>query len=200
MYTGTLGAYQRMENLFQAYRVVAREEPTAVLMVVDSIPEPALLEKYKAMAAELGYADKVIWVEQHPLGDLPDYLALANATVVPRPDCPGHPVKLLNYMIASRPIVAFAGGAKGLTDGHDALVVPDGDCEAMGRAIVKLLRDSELAPKLGANARRTVLSQFDWRLLCRKIEVIYEGLVEHAGHVDRAVMAQRESMVIKALS
>ncbi len=187
MYTGTLGAFQRMENLFNAYRVVAREEPSAVLMVVDSIPEPALIEKYKAMANALGYADKVIWVEQHPLGDLPHYLASADATVVPRPDCPGHPVKLLNYMIAARPIVAFAGGAKGLTDRHDALVVPDGDCEAMGQAIVKLLRDSEFANRLGANARRTVLSQFDWRLLCRKIEVIYEGLVEHAGRVDREV-------------
>jgi glycosyltransferase involved in cell wall biosynthesis len=87
-------------------------------------------------------------------------------------------VKLLNYMLAGKPIVSFAGGAKGVRHLHDAFVVPNRDCEALGRGIVTLLNDRKLAAELGANARATVLANFDWRHICAKIERIYDRLLE----------------------
>jgi glycosyltransferase involved in cell wall biosynthesis len=39
------------------------------------------------------------------------------------------------------------------------------------------LNDRALANELGANARATVLAEFDWRQICRKIERIYDHLV-----------------------
>ena len=109
--------------------------------------------------------------------DLPSYLALADVSVVPRPECPGHPVKLLNYMLAGKPIVSFAGGAKGVRHLHDAFIVPNHDYEALGHGIVTLLEDRTLAAELGANARATVLANFDWRQICAKIERIYDRLL-----------------------
>jgi glycosyltransferase involved in cell wall biosynthesis len=85
-------------------------------------------------------------------------------------------VKLLNYMLAGRPIVSFAGGAKGVRHLHDAYIVANHDCEALGEGIVTLLKDGALAAKLGANARATVLANFDWRQICAKIECIYDRL------------------------
>ena len=60
---------------------------------------------------------------------------------------------------------------------HDAFIVPNHDFEALGRGIVKVLEDEKLAGELGANARATVLSEFDWRQICRKIERIYDHLL-----------------------
>jgi len=40
-----------------------------------------------------------------------------------------------------------------------------------------LLKDRELAANLGANARMTVLANFDWRRICRRIEHIYDRLL-----------------------
>ena len=40
-----------------------------------------------------------------------------------------------------------------------------------------LLNDRSLAGVLGANARATVLAEFDWRQICRKIERIYDQLL-----------------------
>jgi 1,2-diacylglycerol 3-alpha-glucosyltransferase len=97
--------------------------------------------------------------------------------VVPRPECPGHPVKLLNYMLAGKPVVSFAGGAKGVRHLHDAFIVPNHDYEALGRGIITLLQDRALAAELGVNARATVLADFDWRQICRKIECIYDQLL-----------------------
>ena len=177
MYTGVLNAFQRVDYLLRAFAVAVREKPDALLLVVSPLVSETHEQENKRLAAELGISQSVIWISPHPLQDLPSYLALADVAVVPRPECPGHPVKLLNYMLAGRPIVTFAGGGKGVRHMHDAFVVPNHDVEALGRGIVTLLNDRGLAAQLGANARATVLAEFDWRQICRKIERIYDQLL-----------------------
>ena len=153
MYTGVLDAYQRIDYLLRAFAVALREKPDALLLVVTPLVSEASENQHKQLAAKLGISYSIVWISPHPLHDLPSYLALADVCVVPRPECPGHPVKLLNYMLAGKPVVSFAGGAKGVRHLHDAFIVPNHDCEALGRGIVTLLNDRKLAAKLGANAR-----------------------------------------------
>jgi glycosyltransferase involved in cell wall biosynthesis len=177
MYTGVLNAFQRVDYLLRAFAVALRERPEALLLVVSPLVSESLEKEQKQLAAELGISSSIVWISPHALQDLPSYLALADVTVVPRPECPGHPVKLLNYMLAGKPVVSFAGGAKGVRHLHDAFIVPNHDFEALGRGIMTLLNDRALAAKLGANARATVLAEFDWRQICRKIERIYGQLL-----------------------
>jgi 1,2-diacylglycerol 3-alpha-glucosyltransferase len=177
MYTGVLNSFQRIDYLLRAFAVALPEQPDALLLMVSPLVSEAHEKENKKLAAELGISRSIVWIAPHELKDLPSYLALADVTVVPRPECPGHPVKLLNYMLAGKPIVCFAGAAKGVRHLHDAFIVPNHDYEALGRGIVTLLRDRALAAELGANARATVLSEFDWRQICRKIERIYDKLL-----------------------
>ncbi len=177
MYTGVLNAFQRVDYLLRAFAVALREKPDALLLVVSPLVSESHEKEHRQLADELGISRSIIWISPHALQDLPSYLALADVTVVPRPECPGHPVKLLNYMLAGKPVVSFAGGAKGVRHLHDAFIVPNHDFEALGRGIVTLLNDRSLAAELGANARATVLAEFDWRQICRKIERIYDQLL-----------------------
>jgi 1,2-diacylglycerol 3-alpha-glucosyltransferase len=177
MYTGVLNAFQRVDYLLRAFAVALREKPDALLLIVSPLVSEAHEKEHRQLAAELGISRSVIWISPHTLEDLPSYLALADVCVVPRPECPGHPVKLLNYMLAGKPVVSFAGGAKGVNHLHDALIISNHDCEALGRGIVTLLNDRKLAAELGANARATVLANFDWRHICAKIERIYDRLL-----------------------
>lgn len=190
MYTGVLNAFQRIDYLLRAFAVTLREQSDGVLLMVSPLVSEAHENEHKRLAAELGISDSIIWIAPHPLEDLPSYLALADVTVVPRPECPGHPVKLLNYMLAGKPIVCFEGAAKGVRHLHDAFIVPNHDYEAMGGGISKLLREQALATELGANARATVLAEFDWRQICRKIERIYDRL---AGPSKSIVTSARET-------
>ena len=48
-------------------------------------------------------------------------------------------------MLAGKPVVAFVGGAKGVNHLHDAFIVPNHDCEALGQGIITLLEDRALA-------------------------------------------------------
>jgi glycosyltransferase involved in cell wall biosynthesis len=177
MYTGVNSAFQRLDYLLRAFTIVLAAEPSAMLLIVSPLGEEADRETNLALAQSLGISDSVLFIGPHTLDELPDYLAMADVTVVPRPDCPGHPIKLLNYMMAARPIVCFAGAAKNVTDKHDALLVPDHDWQKMGEAIVTLLREKELAAKLGANAKQTVLDSLDWKILARQVENVYASLL-----------------------
>jgi 1,2-diacylglycerol 3-alpha-glucosyltransferase len=173
MYTGINAAFQRVDYLLRAFTIVLKEEPSALLMIVSPLADEPNYPVNAALADSLGISKNVVFVGPHELEELPDYLAMASVTVVPRPECPGHPIKLLNYMLAAKPIVCFQGSAKGVRHLHDALIVPDHDWEVMGKAILTLLRDPTLAEKLAANAHETVLNQFDWRILAKKVENIY---------------------------
>jgi glycosyltransferase involved in cell wall biosynthesis len=175
MYTGVNSAFQRIDYLLRAYAVARREVPDSVLMVVSPLAGEPDLHAHQTLARELGI--EVIWAGPHTLEELPDYLACADVTVVPRCDCPGHPIKLLNYMMAGKPTVCFAGAAKGVTHDVDAWVVPDHDWQALGQGIALLLHDKALAARLGAAARKTATEEFDWRHLCKRVEDVYRSVL-----------------------
>ena len=177
MYTGINSPFQRIDYLLQAFSLVLREEPAALLMVVSPLRHDPDLGANRDLAHKLGVGDSVIWVEDQSLAELPDYLAMALVAVISRPEVPGHPLKLLNYMAAAKPIVCFNGAAKGVRHMHDAYLVPDHDWRQMGQAILTLLRDRELAGKLAAQGKETVMAKFDWRELCRDIEGVYRSAV-----------------------
>lgn len=178
MYTGAFEQFQRIDYLLQAMRWVVRHNPRAHLLLVGNVKHAANLKKYTDMAGELGIGANTTFLESVPLGELPDYLAAADVAVVPRPDCPGHPVKLLNYMAAAKAIASFRGGGKGLHHMHNAYLAPDHDCEALGRGIDFLLDHAELARSLGKRAQETIQGIFDWDTLARGIEVLYRELVD----------------------
>lgn len=177
MYTGINSAFQRVDYLLRAFTIVFKAEPSALLMIVSPLSDepnyPANLE----LAKSLGIAESAIFVSPHELADLPNYLAMATVTVIPRPECHGHPIKLLNYMMAAKPIVCFEAAAKGVRHLKEVFTVPNHDWEKMGEAILTLLRDPALAKKLAATGHETVLSTFDWRILAKKIEAIYAQLL-----------------------
>lgn len=181
MYTGAFEEFQRIDYLLGAMQVLVRSRPDARLMLVGSIKSPSQSAKYQSMAESLGIADKTIFIESAPLEDLADYLAAATVAVVPRTDCPGHPVKLLNYMAAGKPIASFYGGAKGLHHMYNAYLAEDHDVSALARGIGFLIDNPEKASALGDRARDTIREVFDWNTLARGIELIYRELLHGAG-------------------
>ncbi len=177
LYAGVHSAFQRVDYLLRAFQLVREHDPSTVLMLVSPIDDKADREANQSLARRLGIADHIILAGPHTLEELPSYLALADVAVVPRCDCPGHPIKLLNYMAAAKPIVCFTGAAKGIRHNHDALLVPDHDWHRLGDGILRLLRDPELATRLAHNARETAVRDFDWRQLAQKVEHVYDSLV-----------------------
>jgi glycosyltransferase involved in cell wall biosynthesis len=177
MYTGIHSAFQRVDYLLRAFTVVLKAEPSALLMIVTPLTDEPNFPANVQLARSLGISESVIFIGPHELADLPNYLAMATVTVIPRPECHGHPIKLLNYMMAAKPTVCFEAAAKGVSHLKEVFTVPNHDWEKMGEAIVTLLQDRALAKRLAASGHETVLNTFDWRILAKKIETIYATLL-----------------------
>lgn len=184
IYTGTLDRFQRIDLLLKAMRVVLDSVRNAVLLIVGNIISSADLNQHKQLAGEIGIAENVIFTDEGRLEDIPFFLASADIAVIPRPSCPGFPVKLLNYMAAEKAIVTFEGSAKGLTHMKNALIVKNEDWQGFGQSVVCLLQDRGLMQSLGREARRTVSDAFDWRILAGKIEDIYRKILKEKGIYD----------------
>ena len=187
LYAGTLDPFQRIDYLFEAFSRLGPEFSDTVLFMLCPFTKPAQKQALDDLAQKLGIASRLRWVESHPLSDLPDYMALADVAVAPRPQCPGHPVKLLNYMCMSLPLVVSAGAAKGIVHLQNGFVCKDHDLNDMALGIATLLKDRELAQRVGGNARDTITQEYDWRTLCRRIDRIYRQMLRGESKGESAV-------------
>lgn len=176
IYTGTLAGYQGVEMLLDAFAKAHLERPAMRLTVAAS----SSFEPFEAQARNLGIRD-AIDVETDDFELLPGKLGKASIAVVPRPDCPGIPQKLLNYMAAGKAIVACEGSAKVLENGVNGIVVPNDNSTAFAQALVQLYDDQSLVGQLGAAAYKFVVNNLSWSRTAEICERVYSNLLTPMG-------------------
>jgi glycosyltransferase involved in cell wall biosynthesis len=181
IYTGCLDGLQRIDYLLQAMTEVVPKRPDVRLLLLANAVKERDLARYQEMARELGIASQLEVVPSDSFEDVPVYLSAADVAVVPRPACPGFPVKLLNYLAARKPTVVSAGSSKGLTDGENSRLAPDHDWRALGKGILELLEDREKAERLGRNGRVFVEERYAWPVLTDRMIDVYRDLVGPRG-------------------
>src|SRR5262245_18561966 len=170
LYTGVLDEFQRLDLLLEAMKQVLWSEPNTKLLIVVTIPHAGHIARIKRQAEELGSAAHVIFTEPQPLDKVRDYLAAAAVAVVSRPQAPGFPIKLLNYMAAARPCVLFASSASdGLLHGRNVLLAAPDTGLALGEAIHELLRDAQLRQRLGHEGFSYVRAHHDRLIVAQQV-------------------------------
>jgi glycosyltransferase involved in cell wall biosynthesis len=105
--------------------------------------------------------------------DLLPHLAAARVVVAPMLSGGGIKLKVLEGMAAGRAMVTTPVGAEGITGlNEDAIMIAE-DAGAFAEAVVKLLRDDELAVGMGERAREFVRENFSAEKVgARYLEVI----------------------------
>ena len=104
-------------------------------------------------------------------------MAAANVFVLPS-KLESFGLSLLEASAAGVPVVCSnAGGVPEVfRDGFNALLYPPGDYDAMAKAIVHVIQDTELAKKISANALKTA-RRFTWEMTAKQILRVYEEVV-----------------------
>ena len=85
---------------------------------------------------------------------------------------------LLEAMAAGAPVVAtdIKGFASVVQHGHDGLLVPPKDADALAQAIQILLRDPDLRARLSRNGAQTA-DQFRWEKVAARVIDYYGKFV-----------------------
>ena len=110
--------------------------------------------------------------------------AAATSLLLTRRRVGGFPIKLLNYMEAMRPIVAFADVAEGLVHVESGwLLGADDGPTKIAEAMNRLASDPTLASKLGRGARKTLEKAHAWPALAgRTLDLVDEVIRQRTGH------------------
>jgi len=174
LYSGNLDRYQELDLLAAAARrrsassdpvVVASHAPISAFSAHASTPENSSPPNLRRIRVR----------------DFEEMRALihgAGCLVAPRRRIGGFPIKLLNYMEARRPIIAFPEAAPGLKHGESAWLIQDNansargaqrTADAMANALTALFADPALGQHLGAGARHQLETQHPGSLIAAKI-------------------------------
>lgn len=95
------------------------------------------------------------------------------------------PVSVIEACAMGLPVVAtnVGGIADLLADGCDALLVPDGDDEAMAAAVIRLVREPGVASRLSLTARRHA-ERFSWENTRPQWQALIEDVLTGTGRRD----------------
>jgi glycosyltransferase involved in cell wall biosynthesis len=157
LYSGNLDRYQDLDLLVEAANRLPDPAPTVVIATHDASNGIASLASGRATSRRLRVVEVSAFSEMRAL------IHAAHSLVLTRRRTGGFPIKLLNYMEAARPIVAFADVAPGLRDDESArLLDRDDGADALARILSELWHDPALCTRLGAAARHHLESRHDW--------------------------------------
>ncbi|HWN45397.1 MAG TPA: glycosyltransferase family 4 protein [Thermoanaerobaculia bacterium] len=174
LYSGTFESYQGLPELMAAIPHVLAEVPEATFVLVGATePSGGGGTSVERGHAALVRAGSLRVVKRQPREAIPAYLAMADVVVSPRAYGDNLPLKVFDYMAAGKPIVATDIAAhRSILSEERALMTgiwsPD-----LARGIVRLLRDRELATRLGAAAQAYSKERFGWFSFVRSVSELY---------------------------
>ena len=146
--------------------LVQQEEPSARFLAVGKNPSPqleALGQREDVVVT--GFVDEVAaWVHR------------AGVYVVPIRYGSGTRLKVLEAFALGVPAVSTRIGAEGISTEDDEDILLRDTPESMAQAIVRLLRQPELAAELAVKARARVEAEYDWPALGARMADVHGEL------------------------
>lgn len=124
---------------------------------------------------DLASEDKSI----HTPGLVPDvreYINSACVCISPIRKGSGTSLKILEFMGSGKPIVSTSVGVRGINLRKDDIIKADSP-EDFANGIINLMKDSNLANKIGMNARETAEKEYSWNIIGEKANECYKKLV-----------------------
>jgi glycosyltransferase involved in cell wall biosynthesis/SAM-dependent methyltransferase len=176
MCAGRLVPKKGIDVLLRAAPDILRAVPMAEIWVVgDGDYRPVLEAQRDALPAPL--AGRIRFLGQVDWDQMPAMLRRAAVFAAPSVrDSAGNedglPTILLEAMACGCPVVAshIAGIPLVIRDNENGLLLPPGDAEALGRAVVDLLKDPQCRARLGSAGRALVEREFTWAAATSQLE------------------------------
>jgi glycosyltransferase involved in cell wall biosynthesis len=203
-----LGPERGNEYLLQAFARVAAARPNTRLMLVykptyyhrvpeayahlPTIHDAAYMQReIKQLASALGIAARVEFVEA--LDEPEQYIVASDVLVVPFLNERFSSVNLLEAFAYGRPAIATDIGEQRevIQEGHNGLLVPPGDEEALAAAMLRLVDDSSQRQQMGL-AATALAQQYSVTATAERLTNLYAELAAcRAARTSTAITATR---------
>jgi PEP-CTERM/exosortase A-associated glycosyltransferase len=178
-FIGSFYAYEGLPVLLRALPLMLARDPDVRVLLVGGGPQD---QELKALAAELGIDNQVIFTGRVPHDQVQLYYNLVDVLVYPRLK-----MRLTDLVTPLKPLEAMAQGrlvAASDVGGHRELIDDEktgvlftaGDPAALAEKVIALLQAPERWPALRQAARHFVETERHWRASVARYEAVYAGL------------------------
>jgi glycosyltransferase involved in cell wall biosynthesis len=173
VYLGLLAPYQGTDLLLHAMQRLGERRPAPHLLLM-GFPDVA---RYQALAEQLGLAGRVTFTGAVPYEEAPFFLALGDVAVAPKISATEGSGKLLPYMAAGLPVVAFDTPVHREYLDDLGIYAPAGDADGLAAAIAWALDHLDAARRAAVALRARAVSLYTWDHAASAIETVYDKLV-----------------------
>lgn len=186
-FVGRLVYEKGVQTVIEAMPKVLREVPGVRFLVAGTGPHGRQLQ---AMIDELGLSEKIKLLGFVDADSLVKFYKCADLTVVPSLYEPFGMV-VLEAMVADCPvIVADTGGLKEIVVHEETgLCFKPGNSESLAQAMIRVLKNEDLAQRLTNDARNFIGEKYNWDRIARHTRDIYQRSIKEYEYRPRVLHA-----------
>ncbi|MFY7848747.1 MAG: glycosyltransferase family 4 protein [Bacteroidia bacterium] len=159
-FVGSFFPHHGLDDLIAAFARVEHDFPEAVLMIVGGGMNE---EELRRQAVQQLGEGRVIFAGRVPHHEVYNYITHMDIAVMPRSNWYGSPMKIFEYGILAKAVVAPDNGPvkDAMVHGEDGILIQPGK-EALADALRLLLADKALCERLGAHFEAKIRERFVW--------------------------------------
>jgi glycosyltransferase involved in cell wall biosynthesis len=179
LFAGTVKPYKGLADLIEALAAVAASCPAGAWHLTIAGQPSYSMESLRARAEELGVAAHISWsLRAQSEREMAEHLQQCDVVVLPYREIDQSGV-LLAAVGMRRAVVATAIGAfpEIVRDGENGLLVPPSDSLALGRAIARLINDSDLRVRCASGMAVLSQGELNWRRVAQLTRALYGSLL-----------------------
>ncbi|MDD5448942.1 MAG: glycosyltransferase family 4 protein, partial [Actinomycetota bacterium] len=171
-FVGRLVYEKGVQTVIEAMPIILSEVPNVTFVVAGSGPH---LNQLKSLVQNLGLEDKVKFTGYIDTDSLCGLYASADITVIPSLYEPFGMVALESMAMDTPTIVADTGGLKEIVIHEETgLKFEPGNPRSLADAMLRILKDPELARRLTIDARAYMGEKYSWDWIARKTIEVYK--------------------------
>jgi len=182
VYIGAIHKHRGCLNMIKAIKYVVEKIPNVLLLMIGSVTDRELFKEATTFIKQHHLEDNIEFLGFVPYNKLHTYLSVCHLGLTL--DIPEHqsligtPTKLFLYMRAGLPVIAsnLPMSRNIIKIAKCGILVDPTNVKQIAEAIVKLLKNPELAKQMGENGRKAIREKYNWEKEEEKIIRAYEAL------------------------
>jgi len=180
-FAGRLVRQKGVDLLLRAFARLVTHVPEARLLLAGDGPERKSLHE---LISTLGVSSRVCMLGHLSRPELERHFASAWVQAVPSRFAEAFGLVAVEAMMRGTAVVASAadGLMEVVEDGQTGVLVPPGDVNGLAEALLALLRDRELAERMGKTGREVALEHFREETYIDRLIQLYRLLCQNTAH------------------
>ena len=165
-------SFKGIDFLLEAIKIVTNTIPDIELSIVG---EGDLKKYYQKKSQKLGIQKNVLFIGEVKHTDLPNYYNNASMFILPSTEIEGFGIVLLEALACALPVIAtdIVGTSRDIEKYNAGIIVKPKNAQLLANAILQLVSNQQQAKHMGANGRKLVEENYDWKKIATQIERLY---------------------------